>query len=79
MDTIIIKNSDSFKILKQLVNIKKGEESIINENDIYYGQSQIVTLMPKDEDKITVTVDGEPIGILPAFFRSFRQVLKIRS
>lgn len=79
LDTIIIKNSDSFKILKQLVNIKKGEESIINENDIYYGQSQIVTLMPKDEDKITVTVDGEPIGILPAFFRSFRQVLKIRS
>jgi diacylglycerol kinase family enzyme len=79
LDTIIIKNSDSFKILNKLVNIKKGEESIINENDIYYGQSQIVTLRTKDEDNVTVTVDGEPVGILPAFFRSFRQVLKIRS
>jgi diacylglycerol kinase family enzyme len=79
LDTVIIKNSDSFKILNKLVNIKKGEESIINENDIYYGQSQIVTLISKDEDSVSVSVDGEPIGILPAFFKVFHQVLKIRS
>lgn len=79
LDTVIIKNSDSFKILNKLVNIKKGEESIINENDIYYGQSQIVALISKDEDCVSVSVDGEPIGILPAFFKVFHQVLKIRS
>jgi diacylglycerol kinase (ATP) len=79
LDTVIIKNSDSFKILNKLVNIKKGEESIINENDIYYGQSQIVTLISKDEDSVSVSVDGEPIGTLPAFFQVFHQALKIRS
>jgi diacylglycerol kinase family enzyme len=79
LDTIIIKNSDSFKILNKLVNIKKGEESIINENDIYYGQSQTVTLISKEEDSVSISADGEPIGILPAFFKVFHQVLKIRS
>ena len=79
LDTIIIKNSDSFKILSKLVNIKRGEVSIMNENDIYYGQSQTVTLISKDENNITISVDGEPAGILPAFFRIFHQSLKIRS
>jgi diacylglycerol kinase (ATP) len=78
LDTVIIKNSDSFKILKKLVDIKKGEESITNEHDIYYGQSQTVALISDFKNNITVSVDGEPIGILPAFFRVFHQVLKIR-
>jgi diacylglycerol kinase (ATP) len=78
LDTVIIKNADSFKILKKLVNIKKGEESITNENDIYYGQSQTVALISDFKNNITVSVDGEPIGVLPALFRSFNQVLKIK-
>jgi diacylglycerol kinase family enzyme len=78
LDTVVIKNSDSFKILNKLVNVKKGEESITNENDIYYGQSQTVTLISKDEDNVIVSVDGEPIGILPAFFKVFHQFIKIK-
>ena len=78
LDTVIIKNSDSFKILNKLVNVKKGEESITNENDIYYGQSQTVTLISKDEDNVIISVDGEPIGILPAFFKVFYQFMKIK-
>ena len=78
LDTVLIKNADSFKILKKLVDIKKGEESITNENDIYYGQSQTVVLISDFKNNITVSVDGEPIGVLPALFRSFNQVLKIR-
>ena len=78
LDTVIIKNSDSFKILNKLVNIKKGEESITNENDIYYGQSQTVAIISKDEDNVIISVDGEPIGILPAFFKVFHQFLKIK-
>ncbi len=78
LDTIIVKNSDNFKILKKLINIKKGEESIANENDIYYGQSQTVTWRSESENDITLSVDGEPIGILPAFFRVFHQCIKIK-
>ncbi len=40
LDTIIVKDSSSFKILDKLVNIKRGEESIANQEGIYYGQSQ---------------------------------------
>jgi diacylglycerol kinase (ATP) len=79
LDTIIVKNSDSFKILNKLVNIKKGVESITNEKDIHYGQSQTVALVSESKSDITVAVDGEPIGILPVFFRTFPQVLKIES
>ena len=78
LDTVIIKNSNSFKILEKFVSIKKGEESITNQNDIYYGQSQPVALISDFKNNITVFVDGEPNVILPLFFRVFHQVLKIR-
>ena len=78
LDIIVIKNSDSFKILHKLINIKKGEEAIVNENDIYYGQSQTTRWITEIQNNITVTVDGEPIGILPAVFRIHPQSLSIR-
>ncbi|TVP40658.1 diacylglycerol/lipid kinase family protein [Candidatus Nitrosocosmicus arcticus] len=78
LDTIVIKNSDSFKILHKLINIKKGEEAISNENDIYYSQSQIVKWITEIQNNITVSVDGEPIGILPGLFRIHPQNLTIR-
>ncbi len=78
LDTIVIKNSDSFKILNKLINIKKGEEAIDNEDDIYYGQSQTAKWITEIQNNITVTVDGEPIGILPGIFRIHPQNLVIR-
>jgi diacylglycerol kinase (ATP) len=78
LDTIVIKNSDSFKILHKLINIKKGEEAIDNENDIYYGQSQTSMWITEMQNNVTVTVDGEPIGILPGIFRIHPQSLTIR-
>jgi diacylglycerol kinase (ATP) len=78
LDTIVIKNSDSFKILYKLINIKKGEEAIDNEDDIYYGQSQTARWITEIQNNITVTVDGEPIGILPGIFRIHPQNLAIR-
>jgi len=78
LDTIVIKNSDSFKILHKLINIKKGEEAIDNENDIYYGQSQTTRWITEMQNNVTVTVDGEPIGILPGIFRIHPQSLTIR-
>ena len=78
LDTVVIKNSDSFKILQKLVNIKKGEEAIDNEDDIYYGQSQTVSWLTDFQNNITVSLDGEPVGILPAFFRVHPKCLKIK-
>jgi diacylglycerol kinase family enzyme len=78
LDTILIKDSDSFKILQKLVNIKRGEEVIENEDDIYYGQSQTVSWLTDFQNNITVSLDGEPVGILPAFFRVHPRCLKIK-
>ena len=78
LDSVIVKNSDSFKILQKLVNIRRGEEAISNEDDIYYGQSQTVSWLSDIQNNITVSLDGEPTGILPAFFRNYHQFLKVR-
>jgi diacylglycerol kinase (ATP) len=79
LDTIIVKNSGGFKILEKLVNIKRGEESIANQDEIYYGQSQAVALLSDLENNITVSVDGEPIGILPSYFKVFPLSIHIKA
>lgn len=78
LDSVVIKNSDSFKILQKLVNIKRGEDSISNEEDIYYGQSQTVSWLSDIQNNITISLDGEPSGILPAFFRNYREFLQVK-
>lgn len=78
LDSVVVKNSDSFKILQKLVNIKRGEEAISNEDDIYYGQSQTVSWLSDIQNNITVSLDGEPSGILPAFFRNYQSFLQVR-
>jgi diacylglycerol kinase (ATP) len=45
LDTVIVKDSGSFKILDKLVDIKRGEESITNRDEIYYGQSLAVAIV----------------------------------
>ena len=78
LDTIIVKDSSSFKILDKLVDIKRGEESIANQDGIYYGQSQAIALLSDIENNITVSVDGEPIGILPSYFKVFSLSINIK-
>ena len=78
LDTIIVKNSSGFKILDKLVDIKRGEESIANQDEIYYGQSQVIALLSDLENNITVSVDGEPIGILPSYFKVFPLSINIK-
>lgn len=78
LDTIIVKNSSGFKILDKLVDIKRGEESIANQDEIYYGQSQAIVLLSDLENNITVSVDGEPIGILPSYFKVFPSIINIK-
>lgn len=78
LDTVIIKNSDSFKVLKKLIDVRTKEETLNNDREIYYGQSETVSFIPKTKNNITIAVDGEPIGILPGFFIIFPRKLKIR-
>jgi diacylglycerol kinase family enzyme len=78
LDTIIVKNSSGFKILDKLVDIKRGEESIANQDEIYYGQSQAIALLTDLENNITVSIDGEPIGILPSYFKVFPLSINIK-
>ena len=77
LDVIILKNSGSFKMLDKLIELK-GSSSYKFEEDILYYQASEVMILPKEND-VTVTVDGEPIGKLPALFKSYPNALTIKS
>jgi diacylglycerol kinase (ATP) len=75
LDVVILKNSGSFKMLDDLVNLKEGDYSI--EEDIIYKQAKTVSITSKERN-VTVAVEGEPIGILPATFQVIPKALAIR-
>lgn len=70
-------NSGSFKLVQKLVELK-GTSSYKFEGDILYYQSPEVAFFPKGKD-VTVSVDGEPIGKLPAIFKNYHNALTIKS
>lgn len=77
LDLVVLKDSASFKMLDDLVHIKNG--NYINDNNILYMQAKTVSVNSKEGWKdVTVTVDGEPIGILPAVFELYQKSLCIR-
>lgn len=75
LDLVILKDSGSFKLLDELVNMKDGDYS--EEGNIFYTQVKRVSISSKQRD-VTVTIDGEPIGILPATFEIMPNALTIR-
>ena len=79
LDVVIIKDSDGLKIIDKLVSMKTGNHS--NKNDkVFYEQAKNVAITPnKAKKNITVTVDGEPIGDLPAVFRIYPNFLTMRT
>jgi diacylglycerol kinase family enzyme len=82
LDIVILKNSGSFKMLEEFMSMKNGNYTS-DDQDIIYIQAKKVTIKPKQEDEkkrgdITVTIDGEPIGILPATFQVYQNALTIR-
>ncbi|HYY85519.1 MAG TPA: diacylglycerol kinase family protein [Nitrososphaeraceae archaeon] len=77
LDIIILKNSGSIKMLDKLIELKGGSTYKF-EDDILYYQASEVRFFPKERD-VTVTVDGEPIGMLPAIFKSYHDALTIKS
>jgi diacylglycerol kinase family enzyme len=57
------------------LSIKDGDYS--KEDDILYKQVKKVSIRSKERN-VTVTIDGEPIGILPATFEVLHNALAIR-
>jgi diacylglycerol kinase (ATP) len=77
LDLTILKNSGSFKMLDEFVNMKGHADSTQEKNDIFYIQAKKVSIKSKERD-ITVTIDGEPIGILPATFQVYQNALSVK-
>ena len=75
LDIVILKDSGSLKMLDDLVNIKDGD--YVNKPDILYRQAKKVSIKSKERD-VTVAIDGEPIGVLPATFEILKRSLTIR-
>jgi diacylglycerol kinase (ATP) len=74
LDLVILKDSGSLKMLDELVNIKTGNYA--GEDNIFYAKARKVLVKSK-ERRVTVTIDGEPIGILPATFQVFPKALTV--
>lgn len=74
LDVVILKDSGSLKMLDELVNLKSGDH--FDDDNIMYAQAKTVSIKSKERD-VTVTLDGEPIGILPAVFHVFHNALNV--
>jgi diacylglycerol kinase (ATP) len=75
LDLVILKDSGSLKMVDELFNMKDGDYK--DEDKIIYRQARKVSLASKERD-VTVTVDGEPIGILPATFEVIPHALTVK-
>ena len=83
IDIVILKDSGSVKMLKELASMKKMKKNggyTGDDKDILYMKAKGVSIKSKEENKrdVTVTVDGEPIGILPASFRIYKNALTVK-
>ena len=76
LDLVILKDSGSLKMIDELINMKDGDYKE-EDNNITYRQTTKVSLISKERD-VTITVDGEPIGILPATFEVIPHALTVK-
>jgi diacylglycerol kinase (ATP) len=75
LDVVILKNSGSLKMLDDFVNIREGDYS--KEDDVIYKQAKKVSIISKERN-VSVVIDGESVGILPATFQVLPDALAIR-
>ena len=75
LDVLVLKNSGSLKLLYELASMKDGQYK--EEGKMIYKKSRKVSFSSKERD-VTVTIDGEPIGILPATFEIIHDALTVR-
>lgn len=75
LDIVILKDSGSLKMLDELIHLKTGDH--FNDNNILYAQARTISIESKQRD-VSVTVDGEPVGICPATFAVFPRALRLK-
>jgi diacylglycerol kinase (ATP) len=76
LDIVILKESGNLEMIENFLNIKDGNYT--NEGDVFYRQAKKVAIKSKENRDIPITIDGEPIGILPATFEVLQNALTIR-
>jgi YegS/Rv2252/BmrU family lipid kinase len=76
LDVVILKESSNLEMIENFLNIKDGDYT--NEGDVFYRQAKKISIKSKENRDIPVTIDGEPIGILPATFEVLHNALTIR-
>lgn len=76
LDIVILKESSNLEMIENFLNIKDGNYT--NEGDVFYRQAKKVAIKSKENRDIPITIDGEPIGILPATFEVLQKALTIR-
>src|SRR5437867_2571832 len=79
LDIIILKNSGSFKMIDKLIELKGASTYKYEEDILYYQASEVKFLLKERNVTVTVSVDGELIGMLRAIFKIYHNVLTIKS
>lgn len=90
LDIVILKNSGSFKMLDEFVKMRGGDDNSNNnsangneytdDDNILYTRAKKVSIKSKEREKndVTVVIDGEPIGVLPATFQIHPNALNVK-
>jgi diacylglycerol kinase (ATP) len=67
-------------MLEEFMSMKDGEYTS-DDKDIFYLKANNVSIKSIEEKKkgeITVAIDGEPIGVLPATFQVYQNALNVK-
>jgi diacylglycerol kinase family enzyme len=76
LDVVVLKESSNLEMIENFLKVRDGNYT--NEGDIFYKQAKKVSIKSKENRDITVTIDDEPIGILPATFQVLQNALTVR-
>jgi diacylglycerol kinase family enzyme len=74
IDLVTVNDSGSFKFLNSLIDIKREDHS--DKQNIIYERAKSIWINSLDKE-VTVSVDGEPIGNLPANFHINKGILNV--
>lgn len=87
LDIVVLKNSGSLKMLDEFVRMREeygssktdGNE-YADDSNILYTRTKKLSIKSQEQEKreVTVVVDGEPIGILPATFQIHPNALSLK-
>lgn len=75
LDVILLKDSGSLMMLDGLIRMKSG--NYFEKDNILYFKAKKIHIKSK-EKSVTTSVDGEPIGVLPATFQILHKKLFMR-